>query len=313
MHFAGIAVCVAVWTAGQPGQAPPEDQPPHFDLGSLRADVSERLLHVPQGPSAALEWETEAVLDHLWKSNGGALIPRSAGSDDAERLASQLAQLIEYDSATRTISWPMFGFADPASARFSPNALWSVLGVYFQDDRFADEDVRQLEANFVTSATKRPAIYDPLRSPAGLLRPAGHVLCDTGYMGSNLFVYSPDNCFDVAFKCYRLSLYDDGLVFLSHAIAQTQDPRYYFLRGTIEMLTGRSEDAKMSALGFLATSGGTSKIAPSYVYERINGPATVQFRDLAEQMRTTMAPAASPPPTRRRPAAATPPPPGNPG
>ena len=38
----------------------------------------------------------------------------------------------------------------------------------------------------------------------------------------------------------------------SHALAQRQDARYYYVRGTIEKLAGLPADARTSALGFNA-------------------------------------------------------------
>jgi hypothetical protein len=307
MHLAGLAVCVSL-LAAQPSP-PPEEKAPPFDLTSLREQVAQRLLELPSGPHSPLDQPAVAVIDHLWKSNGGAVIPRTYANADARRLADQLAQQIEYDAVTDTILWPMYGFADPNSLRFTPETQWTALAPYFQDDRFDRDTVQKLQENYIAAASKRPAVYDPLTAPDGFSMPPEALLGLLGYAGT-LFVYSPANCFDAAFECYTIGLYDDARVFLSHGIAQAQDARYYYLRGTIEMLTGHSADAKITALGFIAASGAPRKGAgPSYVYERINGPAAIEFRDLAAQMAAIL--------TRRdqlnrqKPAAEPPPPAGN--
>ena len=249
---------------------------PPVNLDELRADVTNRLLNEREDPGLT-------VIDHLWKSNGGVLVPRNANEPAARGLAAQLAASIAYDTDSETITWPVLGFGDPQSLRFPPASLWEVLRPYFAA-HFNEADARTLESNFAAERSTRVFKVDPLVPPAGLTMPAERLLALTGYSGTRLFVYSPPNCFNVAVKCWQIGLFDDARVLLSHALAQSLDPRFYYFRGTIEMLTGHPHDATMSALGFIATAPLPISGYVDYVYERINGPPAIQFRDLVTEL-----------------------------
>jgi hypothetical protein len=242
------------------------------DLPALRASVVNQLLD-RSDPRAAL-------LDHIWKSNGGARIPRDAANRDAQALAWQLAGRIDFNADTGTLSWPVVGFTDRASIRFAPGVVWDLFLPYLTERELEEAELRALQSAFIANAETHPVGVDPLVPPVGLTLPADVLLAITGYGGSRLFVYSPANCFDVAVKCYGIGRLEDARVLLSHALAQRQDPRYYYVRGTIEMLAGYPEDARMSALGFNAHTAPLT-VAAGYIYERVNGPPAIQFRHLA--------------------------------
>lgn len=241
-----------------------------IDLPAVRANIVDQLLN-PNDSRAPL-------LDHIWKSNGGAVLPRDAANGPAQVLARRLADRIDFDSETATFTWPIVGFADPASLRFAPGAQWEVFRPCLIDQQITDATINTLEANFVANASARPVVVDPLTPPEGLSLPPETLLAITGYGGTRLFVYTPSNCLDVAMKCYALSRFDDARVILSHALAQRQDPRFYYFRGAIEMLTGHPQDARMSALGYNASA--VRSVVPGLFYERVNGPPAIQFRAL---------------------------------
>jgi hypothetical protein len=243
-----------------------------IDLPALRANVANQLLNRadPRSP----------LLDHIWKSNGGALILRDPTNSAAQALAARLAGLIEYNPETATFAWPIVGFTDRTSIRFPPGVLWELFLPYLTERRVEEADLQAMASAFIAHAEAHPAVVDPLVPPVGLTLPAELLLRLTGYGGSRLFVYSASNCFDVAIKCYAIGRFDDARVLLSHALAQREDARYYYVRGTIEMLTGYPDDAHMSALGFNARPE-PLPFAAGYVYERINGPPAIQFRHLA--------------------------------
>lgn len=250
-----------------------QNDPIPINLEKLRTDVSTELLNERQTPMVE-------VVDHFWKSNGGALVTREYASTAGRKLANDLVRMIEYDPETATLYWPIYGFSDPRAVRFTPAILWNLIEPALASDQVPAADLPMLKERFINELTTRPIRYDPLVPPQGLSMPAGCLLNVTGYFGPRLFVYSPSNCFDVALKCYQLGLYQDAIVLLSHALAQTQDAKCYYLRGVIEMWTGRAEDAKMSALGIMANRSNPATSGPNYVYERVNGPAVIQFRDL---------------------------------
>lgn len=283
-HIYAISLCAVGFTLPATKAFSAQDQSAPFDLVELREQIHGILLS-PQPPAAM------PLIDHLWKSNGGALILRSARNVDARVLAEQLVGLMDYDLQTETLYWPVYGFADPYSARFTPTNLWdTLLRPYFADPQFDANLAGALGANFVEVLTQRPVTFDPLVPPVGLTMSPEELLCTTGYFGTNLFVYSTSNCVDVAVKCYALGYFKDARVLLSHAIAQQQDARFYYFRGTIEMLTGYPEDAKMSAIGFIVTTPQPPNFGAPYVYERINGPAAIQFRDLIAEFSRPLAP-----------------------
>ncbi|HET6426277.1 MAG TPA: hypothetical protein VFG20_21475 [Planctomycetaceae bacterium] len=247
------------------------------DLPTLRQEIQHRLL-------TERETYLAVTLDHLWKSNGGALLVRSPSDPNSQALASRLASQLTWDEPTGSLVWPVAGFTDITMQRFTPTALWTVVAVAMPEPRYTPETVADLRGRFVTARDARPVFVDPLIPPVGLSMPAEKLLCANGFCGSRVFVYSAANCFDVAMKCYYNGFHSDALVFLSHAIAQQQDSRLYYFRGTIEMLTGRPDDAKMSAVGVIALPVVSTMGPYRQFYERVNGPPAIQFRELVSEL-----------------------------
>jgi|GEM_PF-5436297 len=272
-----LSVGILVGSVATSVHAFQDDQSPVVSMPEVRATVTSLLLN-PKFD------EFTPLISHLWKSNGGAIIARDVNNPAAQSLATELVGRITYDVESETLAWPVYGFADPASERFTPSALATIFRPYLITNRFDETSIKLLEANFVTEFATRPPQYDPLVPPSGLTMPADELLRTTGYYGTRLFVYSPENCLKVAVKCYGLGLNDDAIVLLSHALGQAESAKCYYLRGTIEMLMGYALDAKVSALGSLGMTRSVALISSPYFYERINGPASIQFRELVVEL-----------------------------
>jgi hypothetical protein len=258
------------------GSALVGQEPAKVDLKTLRSVVSREILNEESVDLLPL-------VDHLWKSNGGTLITRDPANPEARALADRFAQQISYDPATDTVSWSVFGFSNTGATRFPPNSLWVFMAPYFMLQQKDENELRTLERNFGDYAMANLTRVDPLTPPSGLTIPADRLRRICGYYGSALFNYSAADSYELAFKCYQLGLLDDAMVLLSHAIAQQENPKFYLLRGTIEMASGRPDDAEISARGFVATMPRTA-MGGTYAIERINGPANVQFRHLVAEL-----------------------------
>lgn len=278
-----IALLISPMVAMPLASLSAQDKGRAIDLRSLRAGIAHDLLNEQEDAFAP-------VIEHVWISNGGDQIARDPESPRARALADSLVKSIAYDPVSETLSWPIKGFSDILPAEFAPSSLWGIFGRYFiahQFDteiahQFDTEFVRRLEANFVgTFAENGPVVFDPLLPPRGLTMPPRRLLDSTGYYGTRLFVYSPENCFQLAVKCYELGFYQDAIVLLTHALAQQKMAKYYYVRGTIELSLGRAEAAKVSARGYIETSRTPANNTPTLIYERVNGPSAIQFRDLA--------------------------------
>jgi hypothetical protein len=209
------------------------------------------------------------------------LLTRNPLDPAAQAFALQLTNQLQWDASTGTITWPVHGFAGVIPVHFTPVILWDVVAGSLLEPRYTKADVDDFRIQFLAAREARPIMFDPLVAPIGLSMPAEQLLCCVGFCGSKLFVYTPGQCFEVAMKCYYHGFYNDALVFLSHAIAQQQDARYYYFRGTIEMLLGRANDAKMSAIGYLMSPPVPVMGPYRQFYERVNGPPAIQFRALA--------------------------------
>lgn len=254
-----------------------QESPSVLDLTELRNQIEYDLLHDRTGAVAP-------ALEHIWVRNGGLYLSRNPMDGAAKVLASRLAQMIAFDPGNDTLSWPLKGFGF-SFGEVDPNVLWAPFDRYFTTHDFDAPQMDAFRKNFVGTFSNTPIIpYDPLIAPIGLSRPAPKLLEITGYYGNNLFVWSPANCFDLAVKCYQLGLLSDADVLLSHALAIQESAKAYYLRGVIEMLIGRPEAAKISARGYSATRGVAGRDTPSWIYERINGPAVIQFRSLVGEI-----------------------------
>lgn len=254
-----------------------QESPPALELTELRNQIEYDLLHDRTGAMAP-------ALEHIWVRNGGLNLSRNPHDGAAKVLASRLAQMIAFDADSGTITWPVQGFGY-SFGEIDPAIAWLPFDRYLTVHEFDAPQMDEFKKNFVATYSHAPIIpYDPLIPPAGLSKPASKLLEATGFYGNNLFVWSPENSFDLAVKCHQVGMLSDAVVLLSHSLAVQESARAYYLRGVMEMILGRPEAAKISGRGYLAMRGTPGRDTPSWIYERVNGPAVIQFRSLVAEI-----------------------------
>lgn len=123
---------------------------------------------------------------------------------------------------------------------------------------------------------------DPFLPPPGMVTPPETLICTLGFFGHHPFVYSADNCFDLASAAYKCGYYEDAIALLSHAIEQEPQARYYYLRGMAQLQAGLASDAIASADGVLDAEAAGNFGGLDRIRERFNGPLGEQFRELLE-------------------------------
>lgn len=240
---------------------------PTVDLAKLRSSVAAVLLDRKTD-----DWQP--ALDHLWQRNGGAEIAREPQANGATDIAAQIAEKVEFDSATNQLTWKVVGVSPNGS--LTPQDMWQLLSSYFNAAAIEPETFDLVKSGFLASFSKNedPQEFDILLPPDGLSMSPEELLRVTGFLGTKSFVYSASSCYDLAIKCYLLGLYGDARILLTHAIKQQDSVRCFHLRGTIEMLLGDNEAAKASAQGILTARDTFGAVVAK---ERVNGPASVQF------------------------------------
>lgn len=121
---------------------------------------------------------------------------------------------------------------------------------------------------------------DPFLPPPGMVTAPECLLESLGFFGHHGFVYSAQNCFDLASACYKHCYFEDAIALMTHAIAQDPQARFYYLRGMAQMQAGFYHDAIESADGVWRAQAAGLANGLAVVRERFNGPSAVNFRQL---------------------------------
>lgn len=270
MRSSALTLCFVVLTVSNVSA-----QQNQIDLSKLREDVANGCL--------SNDKTLAPIISQLWNKNGGQDLQRTSDEPNSVKLAKELAEKISYDESTQTITWAVDGFCP--SDENAAQDLMKLLGFYFNNVDLDEGYYAILQKNFTVpcdTVPPPPGKFDILVPPRGLTMDATQLLQCTGFYGTKLFVYSADQCYQMAYKCYRIGLYQDSLVLLSHAISQDEQTRFYFLKGTIEMLVGDRLAAHKSAEGYIQAQARDSFGFSSGFVARVNTPSAVQFRELVE-------------------------------
>jgi hypothetical protein len=146
-----------------------------------------------------------------------------------------------------------------------------------------DALLRAMKDNLVVQIGRpQPAVaaFDPFQPPSGLATPADQLLAMRGWCQPKCFVFSPQNCLDLAGYCYRMGLYQDAIALLEHAALQDAQASYFYLKAMAELQIGRCHHALSSVqkMAGAQAAGRSDGLGP--IMQRYNGPMRVQLDEL---------------------------------
>jgi hypothetical protein len=171
--------------------------------------------------------------------------------------------------------------SDPAARTCAVDLLRAFLSQDLLETSAMDK-LREANGPKITVAYSGSSTKDFFAAPPGLTMPAKDLLEEIGFpvgTPTEAIPYTPDLCFDVAYKCYCQGRFQDSLALVTRSLELAPRAATMYLKAVSELALGYAQDAEESAHVLkshkLPDSGGVRRLQ-----ERLSDDRVVRLESL---------------------------------
>jgi hypothetical protein len=118
--------------------------------------------------------------------------------------------------------------------------------------------------------------------PANLTMPEGELLNALGYYPRHCFIYSQQNCFELALACYRRCMFADAVAIANHGLRHGHHSPLLLIRSAAQIAAGDCGGAQDAAKQIFTEKDYVNSRSYNNALERISGPDVVRVRELIQ-------------------------------